>query len=234
MRHKSVAVVVAMRREVARLLRTSRERRIAGVAVYELQGAVVAVAGMGRKAGALAAEILASNYSPGILVSAGFGGALTAELRAGDIVTAREVIDSETEARYAAGSGASTVVTVSSVAGVAGKRDLAKRWKADTIDMEGAAVAEVAQKLGIEFAAVKAISDELEFELPPMAQFVDEAGQFRTSQFVAWVALRPRWWKVVRRLNANSQLAGVNLSKALEHLIDQWSNTYHEERIVGA
>lgn len=234
MPHKSVAVVVAMRREVAPLLCRSQERHIAGVAIYEVHGAVVAVAGMGRQAATLAAKIVASNYSPGILISAGFGGALTSDRRAGDVVTAREVIDSETGERYAAGSGGSTVLTVSGVTGVAGKRDLASRWNADMIDMEAAAVAEVAQKLGIEFAAVKAISDELEFELPPMAQFVDDAGQFRTMRFVAWLAIRPRWWSVVRRLNANSQLAAANLSHVLEHLIDQWSNTANEERRVQA
>jgi adenosylhomocysteine nucleosidase len=189
---------------------------------------------MGRQAATLAAKIVASNYSPGILISAGFGGALTSDRRAGDVVTAREVIDSETGERYAARSGGSTVLTVSGVTGVAGKRDLASRWNADMIDMEAAAVAEVAQKLGIEFAAVKASSDELEFELPPMAQFVNDAGQFRTMRFVAWLAIRPRWWSVVRRLNANSELAAANLSHVLEHLIDQWSNTANEERRVQA
>ena len=49
--------------------------------------------------------------------------------------------------------------------------------------MEAAAVAAVAQERGIEFAAVKAISDELDFVMPPVGRFVDADGKFETARF---------------------------------------------------
>ena len=92
---------------------------------------------------------------------------------------------------------------------------LADRWKADVVDMEAAAVAAVAQERGIEFVAVKAISDELDFEMPPVGQFVDGDGKFETVRFAVYVAMRPKWWSAVRQLNANSRMASVNLSHAV-------------------
>jgi hypothetical protein len=91
--------------------------------------------------------------------------------------------------------------------------------------MEAAAVAAVAYERGIEFAAIKSISDELDFAMPPVAEFVDQSGRFETVRFAAYIALRPRWWSAVRHLNANSHIAALNLSEALKHLIDQRSHT---------
>ena len=48
------------------------------------------------------------------------------------------------------------------------------------VDMEGAAVAQVAKEHGLEFAAVKAISDDADFPMPPLNRFIDENGKFAT------------------------------------------------------
>ena len=55
--------------------------------------------------------------------------------------------------------------------------------------MEGAAVAQVAKERGLKFAAVKAISDDAAFEMPPMNRFIDENGRFATGRFLMYVAL---------------------------------------------
>ena len=49
--------------------------------------------------------------------------------------------------------------------------------------MEGAAVAQVANERGLKFAAMKAISDEAAFVMPPLNRFIDENGKFATGSF---------------------------------------------------
>jgi adenosylhomocysteine nucleosidase len=87
--------------------------------------------------------------------------------------------------------------------------------------MEGALVARIAKQHGIPFAAVKAISDELGFPVPPVSGFVTPEGQIRAAAFAAYVAVRPQWWGPTVRLAVNSRHASKNLSAALEHLIEQ-------------
>ncbi len=86
--------------------------------------------------------------------------------------------------------------------------------------MEAAAVAQVAKERGLEFAAVKAISDDAEFAMPPLNRFIDDSGQFATRRFLIYVALHPRWWATLGKIKTNSELAATNLCEQLEHLIE--------------
>jgi len=234
MLRKSVAIVAAMHREVAPLLRGIRLQQVNGVEFFELESAVIAIGGIGRKAAARAAEAVFAKYEPSVIVSAGIAGALTTTLRVGDVVQAREVVDAESDRRFVAAEGQKVILTVSSVSGSAEKRKLAEHWKADLVDMEASAVAEVAESKGIWFAAIKAISDEVDFVMPPVGEFVEHAGKFQTLRFATYIAVRPRWWSAVKRLNSNSRLASVKLSEALKHLIDQRSATLPREHVSGA
>jgi adenosylhomocysteine nucleosidase len=234
MPRKIIAVVAAMRRELEPLLTGVRGQQANGVEFFELENAVATVGGIGRGAARKATEAVITNYQPRFVISAGIAGALTPALKVGDVVHAREVVDADSGARFVAADGESVVATVASVRGPAEKRMIAQRWSADVVDMEAAAVAAVAQEHGIEFAAIKAISDELDFVMPPVDQFVDSAGKFETARFAASVAVRPRWWSAVRQLNANSRLAAMNLSDAVKHLIDQRSVAALEGKISGA
>ena len=231
MPHKSVAVVVAMRRELGPLLRGVRGRREESLEFFELGSAVVVVGGIGRIAALRAAQAVVARYSPTMLVSAGIAGALTATLKVGDIVRGSEVVDADSGARFMASGGESVMVTVSSVSGPAEKRTLADRYKADVVDMESAAVAAVAREHGIEFSAIKAISDELDFDMPPMARFIDGNGKFATARFATYVAIRPKWWSTVRKLRADSNRASVNLSHAVKHLIEVHANSTLESKL---
>jgi adenosylhomocysteine nucleosidase len=226
-----MAVITAMRRELAPLLKGIRGQRSDGIEFFELEDAVVAVGGIGRKSARKAAIAVIEKYQPAILVSAGIAGALTATLKVGEVVRGSEAIDVESGARFATTGGESVIATVTSVSGPVEKRLLAERYKADVVDMESAAVAAVAREHGIEFTAIKAISDELEFEMPPLVRFVDEDGKFETMRFAAYVAIHPKWWSSVRQLGGNSNLAAVNLSHAVRHLMVERSTTTPEENI---
>ena len=234
MPHKGIAVLAAMKRELAPLLRGIQPQRAKEMEFFELNRAVIAVSGIGRNAAGHAAEVLIRRYSPGILISAGLVGALTPKLKVGDVVEVKEVVDVDSGAIFETGHGDAVLVTSSAVAGPADKPIEARRWKADIVDMEGSAIAAEAQQHGIEFMAIKAVSDELNFPIPPLNRFVNPNGKFETLRFLAWVAIRPKWWSVVRQLNANGNLAAANLCQALGHLIDQRSKAEREQGVQQA
>jgi adenosylhomocysteine nucleosidase len=132
-------------------------------------------------------------------------------------------MDEATGEHYETIGGDAVLVSALRVAGSKGKQRLAVSYSASAVDMEGAAVARVARQHGIPFMAVKAISDELEFSMPPVSGFVTPQGQFRSAAFAGYVAVRPRWWVPTIRLALNSRRASENLSGALQHLIQQYA-----------
>jgi adenosylhomocysteine nucleosidase len=217
---KQLAIIGAMHRELAPMLRGIQPRKADGVRFFELDTAVITIGGIGRKAAQWAAEVTVAKYGPGLMISAGIAGAVSRELKVGDVVSASIVVDVEAGTRYPA-IGGEAVIATSSLSSVADKRMLAERWKADVVDMESAAVASVAEAARVEFMAIKCISDEADFVMPPLARFVDEDGRFKTLRFAAYMSLRPTWWNSVRQLSANSSIAAANLCEALKHLIKQ-------------
>lgn len=219
-----------MRRELAPLLRGHRAIRVDGVLLFDMGNAVVAVGGIGRWAAGRAAEALVQYASPEILVSAGIAGALRGELQVGDVVTAQEVIDVESGTEYATSGGMGILATVSAITNSKQKPLLHSRYSADVVDMEAAAVAKVARKYGRKFAAVKAVSDELGFVMPPLDQFVDADCNFGKAKFTAFLATHPQWWLPVVKLSRNARTASLSLSHAIEHLMGQYATSVSEEK----
>lgn len=218
--HKPVAIVTAMRMELALLLRGKRAQQVDGVELVEIESAVVALSGIGKKAARRAAEAVIRYAQPELLVSAGIAGAVSLKLKVGDVGWAREVVDGGTGVRYRTRGGDWLVATVQTVGGPAEKRELSRQYGADVVDMEAAAVSEVAGEHGLEFAAVKAISDEADFVMPPLARFVEDSGRFATSRFIAYVAIRPQLWPVLKKIRANTTIASANLCRAVVNLIE--------------
>jgi hypothetical protein len=70
--------------------------------------------------------------------------------------------------------------------------------------------------------------------MPPVGDFVKDAGKFDTLGFAMFLAIRPKWWSAVKRLNANSRIAAVNLSLELQHLINVGLKVTSEEKVLGA
>jgi len=87
------------------------------------------------------------------------------------------------------------------------------------VDMEATAVAEIAQGHGLPFLAVKAVSDEMNFELPPLQGFVGDDGQFQGARFGFWAAWHPRWWPAIAQLKRNSDRAAAALAVKLKEVI---------------
>jgi adenosylhomocysteine nucleosidase len=188
---------------------------------FERGGTVVLCGGIGAQAASRATEAVFDFYHPALIVSVGFAGALDPTLKVGNIFLPRFVIDANDGNTVEMSSGTGTLLTVSSVARVDQKAKYLKDYGAAAIDMEAAAVARAAQSQSIPFIAVKAISDEYNFDLPPMERFVRQDGQFRTAAFAAFIAIRPWLWARTVRLGGNTAKA----SRAL----CIWLNQYHHD-----
>ncbi|PYV72114.1 MAG: hypothetical protein DMG97_14250, partial [Acidobacteria bacterium] len=187
---------------------------------YEAEYAVVVCGGIGAESARRAAEAVIANYSPQSVISAGVAGALVSDLHVGDTIFPVVVIDTQDGSRHESGIhsaplgqsslGRTILATYPEIASVAQKQQLAKSYGAHAVDMEAAAVARAAEKHGLPFIAVKAISDDLSFELPEMNRFIRN-GRFLTRNFVFHVAVRPWLWLRVLRLARNTRLASENL-----------------------
>lgn len=224
---KKLAIIAALERELSPLVHgwthsatISQNRR---VHIYESDAALVAFAGIGVINARIAAAAAHAHAKGEIaqFISAGLAGALVPELEVGDIVTPRLIIDDVDGGQIEAASGEGTLVTASSIAGADSKRALATRHAARAVDMEAYAVADVARIYSAPFIAVKAISDRLDFPMPPLSRFVSDTGHFQTARFALYTAMRPWTIPTVLALGRHSALAAERLATHLRAIIQQ-------------
>ncbi len=166
---------------------------------------------------------------PGRVVSVGFAGALDGSLVVGHVLEPRTVINAADGVRTEVGSGEGILVSSATVAGKEQKIRLLKAYGASAVDMEAAAVAQGAEARGVEFAALKTISDGADFDLPAldglMDRFVAADGSFRSVRFACHVALRPWLWRTTIVLARNSSKASRALCAALASYVGRQALT---------
>lgn len=222
-----VAIICAMSQEIKPLVRGWRKVRERGLTFFENDRAVAVASGIGSAPAAMAAMTLVAREQASCLISAGLAGALRADLHVGDVLWPRTVINAATGKRFVAQSSEAQGVLVSgrTIVSEGRKRELREQFGADAIDMESAGVASIADSCGLPFFAVKAISDEVDFPMPPLNEFVDAEGKFHTASFAMRMLLRPAWWGPTITLARNGHAASVELCKALEHQIEQFAKS---------
>jgi adenosylhomocysteine nucleosidase len=219
-----IAIVGALHRELHPLVkawpRTVVEHEGRSFTFYQGNYAVVVCGGIGAEAARRAAEAVIVRYSPEIVLSAGIAGALVPDLPVGETIFPTLVIDAQDGSRHQTAIqnspvaktplGRTILVSSPQIASSADKQQLAKSYGAHAVDMEGAAVARAAMTHQLPFVAIKSISDEYDFELPAMSQFVRD-GQFQERRFALHIAVRPWMWLRTLRLARNAQTASENL-----------------------
>ena len=225
-----IGIITAMPTEVWPLIRNWRRNSQAHngwtFRFFESSQAIVLPGGIGHEAGRRAAEAIIALYQPDLLIATGLAGGLKSEWTLGRTLVAAEVIDGGTGHRFRTAGGEGRVVSSRIIAGVEEKRRLATAFpEADVVDMEGAAVGEVATQHGLPFLAVKAVSDNLEFDLPPLNQFVDAEGRFQNLQFAAWASVRPWWWPNIAQLKRISDRGAHALAELLKSIIHDQAPT---------
>jgi adenosylhomocysteine nucleosidase len=218
-----VAMVAALEREVGPLIkrwrRVEREHEGRRFEFFESRQAVVVCGGIGAEAARRATEAVIALYLPELVLSVGFAGALDAALKVGEIFSPSRVIDASDGSSVEIAAGRGVLVSALTIAGMEQKAKLAESYAAQAVDMEAAAVARGAQARGVRFMAVKAISDESTFAMPPLDRFVNRDGQFCQTAFAASIVARPWLWSKVFRLARNSVKASRALCVELDRCI---------------
>jgi len=233
-------IIAAIEREMEPLVRGWQRTAISedarSFAAFEKDDRVVVISGIGRGHAETEARAAIAQYMPGELISAGLAGALIGSLKAGSVVTPNVVVDAVDGAEYrcaADGSGivgGGVLVTAAEISGAEAKRKLVDRFHGLVVDMEAAGVASAAKDAGIGFRCVKAISDEADFVMPPLARFVDGAGHFQSGRFGVWAAVRPWQWARVMKLASNTR----NAVKALCEWLGSSGEPAKRDREIGS
>lgn len=161
------------------------------------------------------------------LVSFGLAGGLDPALRPGDVLVPERVLSdagswaADPALRRALGPGRADPVfgggTV--LATAAAKRDLHARTGAAAVDLESAAVAEVARHHGLPFAVLRAVCDPASRDLPLAALVaLDGGGRIDMMRVLGAVAARPREVPALLALGMDAARARRSLAVRLRRL----------------
>ena len=167
----------------------------------------IQLCGIGREKALRAAKSLLDAGATALL-SWGTAGGLDPALRAGTLVLPQQVISADQSmfpvndawrsrlhhrvAGQVATSGGSLLESLSVFTHPSQKQAIAKRHGAVAVDMESAAVAQVAQQAGVPFVAVRVISDQAITSIPSSAlSAVDAYGRLQVLPFIASLLAHP-------------------------------------------
>ena len=100
------------------------------------------------------------------------------------------------------------------------KRKIGEQNSFLAVDMESAAIAEVAREKGVEFAAVRSISDDIEDDLEiDYDGIISSEGKVRVSNLALKIMKDPRQLATLRRLNRQTKTAAKRLSSFMLQFI---------------
>jgi adenosylhomocysteine nucleosidase len=220
-----IAIIAAMEREVKPLIRSWKMRMMEqggrSYRIFESGEAVLICGGIGAEAARRATEAVILEVNPQLVISVGFAGALDDSLPVGQVLEPCAVINSTDGVRTEIGSGRGILVSSPTVADKEQKSRFSKAYEASAVDMEAAGVAQGAHARGVEFAALKVISDAADFALPAIDGFVADDGSFRSAKFACHVAVRPWLWGTTVALARNSSKASHALCDALRVYLER-------------
>lgn len=197
------------------------------------------ISGVGKEAATCSAQRIIDGHQPNTLISAGFAGALAPNLEHGTVLVPERILDHNQQCIYPLGhsdqslrpSGKiidpkTTLITVNSVITSKEKKArLRQETLADLVDMESAAVACIAQEAGVQFLAVRAISDTSEETLPPEVSRLSQpqSPMHRFGAALAAITRRPAAITDLWRLWEQ----GMSCSRTLADRLEQIAQTIH-------
>jgi adenosylhomocysteine nucleosidase len=199
--------------------------------------------GIGKRRAEKATAFVLERYPVTAMISLGFAGALTADLRIGDVVvcfTVRrasgfEKEDGQVEA-YAADANLMALasskpadgstrfclgssVTVRRLAsGLRRKQELSREFHAQIVDMESYWIAGMASERQVPFITVRSISDTLQDDLRPLDQILDSEGRLLWKRVVPYFLLHPQHLASVSAAFSNMRRAKRNLTTFISQL----------------
>lgn len=211
----AVVVLFALEREVAPFRRlVGRDGR-----------AELVHCGVGSASAARALDALLPRR-PGLVLLAGFSGALAPDLGVGRLVVA-DAVKAPDGATYPVthpltvpGAIAGPIVATDQiVVTAAAKRDLRERTGALAVDMESATVARRCQEAGVPFACLRVVSDDAANDLPPELDGIFTDGRLRVGRLLAAAWRRPGLLRDLLRLRGATRLAAEALAQGLRRAL---------------
>jgi adenosylhomocysteine nucleosidase len=196
-------------------------------------GALLAVSGIGRLSAEAAARALVEAGASS-LMTFGMAGGLDPALKAGSVVLPCEMISADGRRFAASRSWRERVAAeISSLRAVtegnlltsaqaidtpAEKTETFRRTGAAAVDMESAAVAEIALHFNLPFIAVRVIVDTAADTLPRAVVNASRAGQVQISRLIAGLILAPGQIPALIRLSQRYRIATRSLRAIAVHL----------------
>jgi nucleoside phosphorylase len=238
---KTIAVIAAIRREVQPgLSRLGMVRRGHGLWEGRFAGArlVAQVCGIGGDRAADAADGLIKSHRPDALVSVGFSGGLSQQLKPGDVVRVGLIMKASGVCYRLSDSAApeadrvhlpakeevpGALLTADQlIEGVSDKSRLLKLTGCPVVDMESYWIAEACAHAGTPMVSIRAVSDPHDFALPAEAgAWINPDGEVRPLGLAGSIAKRP--WRIATliTLGKHAKSAGDGLADALVKKVEE-------------
>ena len=186
--------------------------------------------GVGRLRAREIIRIFFEHFEPGFFISAGFGGALTPDLKVGDIVLATDICEVQSgrcdwqgiipplnnEVQYRQGR---LITADEMIIYGRDKAKLGEDHQAIVVDMETSAVAGLCRRRDVPMTSVRVISDLVNEDLPPEINTFFDNGQVRPALVAKAIVAHPPTLPRLFRLAKNVWRAGDNLADFLEKLV---------------
>ena len=166
------------------------------------QSVILAVTGVGIKRARTTTSLIIQKYKPRLIIFAGFGGALSPDLKVGDIVVGESVTSLKknedhvlfhsftiTDADFTIGK----ILTESKfINRPEEKKRLCDSSGSVVVDMETWGIVEAAQQTKTPVASVRAVSDEADEHLPDMAAIFSQSGELDTTKAEVYFEANPK------------------------------------------
>jgi adenosylhomocysteine nucleosidase len=204
--------------------------------------------GIGRENAIKAASCLLESTNVDLLISAGVAGGMRHGIKVGDLVVAERVgyskqsdfeceklqlesdfvckkeivqlarqfnIDPKPKLHFG------NLLTVDKVISLAStKRKIGEQNSFLAVEMESAAVAEVASKNGVEFAAIRSISDDIDDDLHlDYDNIISDEGKVKVTSIALGVLKNPQKLALLSRLNKQTKCAAKSLAHFMTKLV---------------
>lgn len=209
---------------------------------------VLVQGGVGRKNAVKAANCLLESKKVDLLISAGVAGGIRHGLNVGDLVVAERVghsnqcdfdgEDLQLESDYVCNKEVfqlarqlskcmeskfhfGSILTVDKVISSAStKKRIGEQDSFLAVEMESAAVAEVASRKGVKFAAIRSISDDIDDDLHlDYDSIMSDEGKVKVASIALEVLKNPQKLSLLRRLNKQTKTAAKSLALFMSELI---------------
>jgi adenosylhomocysteine nucleosidase len=250
-----LAIFSAFPQEIKQLVRgfrpvekSERHSLVLYFARYFSREIIIVQTGMGAENTEAALKYVVEDYSPDLLLSVGFGGALYDGASAGDIICGGRVFLIPENIREASGPDRMKLDSeeIPDAAAIVSRLTNRVRMHVGCIltlerhmeksairkilpgdlsfpvcDMETHFLASLAKKMGIPFLGLRAITDRADEEIPvELIRVTDESGRYRLSLAMKLILGKPKIITHIFRIGINARIASINLSHAVRALIE--------------